>query len=79
MKNRVKKELQTETKKSVWWTGTKEQIDGIRTTTKVQAKRPLDAFDSMETYSKKKRAKPDAYVPVEKRKFPKISTSIGHL
>lgn len=70
----IRRELKARSVKSVWWTGSRRQA-ATMFGTKDQGKRGLDAFDSMETYSKRKRAKPDDFVPMDKRVFPKISTS----
>ena len=74
----ISRELKARREKSVWWTGTREQ-NGFGTGPKGTGKRVADAFDSMETYSKKKRAKPDAFVPLAKRKFPRISMLVPSL
>lgn len=68
----IGRELIDKRKGSVFWTGSKEQSLGIYGA-KVEGKCPIDAFDSMETYSKKKRAKAETFVPIDKRQFPKIS------
>lgn len=71
----LKRDMDARRRKSVWWTGTQEQLaayDAAHGRDK-KTRNFFDAFDSHETYSKKKRAKAqDSFVPPEKQKYPKL-------